>query len=106
MAFRVPTPTGSVTDFVGTLTQDLSLEEINKAYSAAANGSLKGIVEYTEDPIVSSDIRQNPHSSIIDGLATMVMGGNLVNIVGWYVNEWGYSSRTVELAVFLGGKGI
>ncbi|MDA1188947.1 MAG: type I glyceraldehyde-3-phosphate dehydrogenase [Chloroflexi bacterium] len=106
MAFRVPTPTGSVTDFVATLKRDVSADDINAAYKKAAAGPLKGILEYTEDPIVSSDIRQNPHSSIIDGLSTMVLGGNMVKVVGWYDNEWGYSSRTSDLAVFLAKKGI
>jgi len=106
LAFRVPTPTGSVTDFVATLNRKATVEEINGAYKKASAGALKGILEYTDDPIVSSDIRQNPHSSIIDGLSTMVMGGTMVKVVGWYDNEWGYSSRTSDLAVFLAQKGI
>ncbi|MBM3934090.1 MAG: type I glyceraldehyde-3-phosphate dehydrogenase [SAR202 cluster bacterium] len=106
MAFRVPTPTGSVTDLVVNLKKNASPVEINQAYKDAAAGALKGIVEYTEEPIVSSDIIRNPNSSIIDGLSTMSMGGNLVKVVGWYDNEWGYSCRTADLAAFIAAKGV
>ena len=106
MAFRVPTATVSVTDFVATLSNDASAEDINGAYKAASENSLKGILEYTTEPLVSSDFKENPHSSIIDGLSTMSMGGNLVKVVGWYDNEWGYSCRTADLAAFLVDKGI
>jgi glyceraldehyde 3-phosphate dehydrogenase len=106
MSLRVPTPTGSVTDFVAELKKDATVEEINDAYKAAAAGHMAGIVEYTEDPIVSSDIRGNPHSSIIDGLSTMSMGGNMVKVIGWYDNEWGYSCRAADLAAFLVEKGL
>ncbi len=106
MAFRVPTSTVSVTDFVATLSNDASAEDINAAYKAASENSLKGILEYTTEPLVSSDFKENPHSSIIDGLSTMSMGGNLVKVVGWYDNEWGYSCRTADLAAFLVDKGI
>ena len=106
MAFRVPTATGSVTDFVAELKRDASVEEINAAYRDAASNSLAGILEYTEEPLVSSDFIGNPHSAIIDGLSTMSMGGNLVKVVGWYDNEWGYSCRTADLAVFLADKGL
>ena len=106
MSLRVPTPTGSVTDFVAELKKDATVEEINDAYKAAAAGHMAGIVEYTDDPIVSSDIRGNPHSSIIDGLSTMSMGGNMVKVIGWYDNEWGYSCRAADLAAFLVEKGL
>ena len=105
MAFRVPTPTGSVTDFVATLEKDATVEDVNSAYQVASDGSMAGIVEYTEEPIVSTDIKQNPHSSIIDGLSTMSMGGDMVKVVGWYDNEWGYSCRTADLCAFLGRQG-
>lgn len=106
MAFRVPTPTGSVTDFVAELDTSASAEDVNEAYRAAADGRMAGIVEYTEEPIVGSDIVRNPHSSIIDGLSTISMEGNMVKVVGWYDNEWGYSCRTADLAGFLAEKGL
>jgi len=106
LAMRVPTPTGSVTDFVANLKRDATAEEINDAYKEAAAGSMSGILEYSEEPLVSSDIKQNPHSSIIDGLSTMSMGGNMVKVVGWYDNEWGYSCRASDLAAFLAAKGL
>ena len=106
MAFRVPTPTGSVTDFVAMLEKDATVQDINSAYQAATDGNMAGIMEYTEKPIVSSDIKKNPHSSIIDGLSTMSMGGNMVKVVGWYDNEWGYSCRTADLVAFLIDQGL
>ena len=106
MAFRVPTPTGSVTDFVAEIDSSASAEDVNDAYRAAAEGRMAGIVEYTEEPIVGSDIVRNPHSSIIDGLSTMSMEGNMVKVVGWYDNEWGYSCRTADLAGFLAERGL
>ena len=106
MAFRVPTSTVSVTDFVAVLKKDASAEEVNGAYQEAAQNSLRGILDYSTEPLVSSDFKQNPHSCIIDALSTMSMGGNLVKIVGWYDNEWGYSCRTADLAAFLAEKGL
>ena len=106
MALRVPVSDGSITDFVADLERDVTVEEVNAAYKAAAEGPLKGIMEYTEDPIVSSDIKMNPHSSIIDALSTMVMGGNMVKVLGWYDNEWGYSCRTSDLAAYMASKGF
>ena len=106
MAMRVPTPTVSVTDFVATLDRDVSADEVNDAYREAASGGLKGILDYTDEPLVSSDFRQDPHSAIIDGPSTMAMGGNMVKVVGWYDNEWGYSCRTADLAAFLAEKGL
>ena len=106
MAFRVPTSTVSVTDLVAVIEKGASVTEINSAYKEASHNSLSGIMEYTEEPLVSSDFKRNPHSSIIDGLSTMSMGDNLVKVVGWYDNEWGYSCRTADLAVFLADKGL
>ena len=95
-ALRVPTPDGSITDFVATLKKETSVEEVNAAFKSASDSYLKGILEYTDEPIVSADIIGNPHSNIFDSLSTMVMG-NLVKVVGWYDNEFGYSSRVVDL---------
>ena len=106
IAFRVPTATGSVTDFVVDLGRGVTVEEVNEAFKAAAEGALKGILEYTEDPIVSSDVRGNPHSCIFDALSTIVMQDNMVKIMGWYDNEWGYSCRTADLCSFMSDQGI
>jgi glyceraldehyde 3-phosphate dehydrogenase len=106
IAFRVPTATGSVTDFVATVSQDVDADVVNRAFQEAAAGRLEGILEYTEDPIVSSDIRENPHSCIFDALSTIVMQDRMVKIMGWYDNEWGYSCRTVDLCSFMSDKGI
>ena len=106
MAFRVPVSTVSVTDFVAAIGKDASVDEVNAAYQQAADNSLKGILEYSTEPLVSSDFKQNPNSCILDGLSTMSMGGNLVKVVGWYDNEWGYSCRTADLAAFLVDKGL
>ena len=106
MAFRVPVSTGSVTDFVAELSMDASVDDINAAYKEAADNGLNGILEYCTEPLVSSDFKQNPHSCIIDSLSTMSMGGNMVKVIGWYDNEWGYSCRTADLAAFLVDKGI
>jgi glyceraldehyde 3-phosphate dehydrogenase len=95
-ALRVPVPDGSVTDFTAMLKREASVEEINAAFREAAANGLNGILEYTEDPIVSSDIVHNPHSCILDALSTM-SSGKTVKVVGWYDNEWGYASRTVDL---------
>ena len=97
-AMRVPVPDGSVVDLVATLKKNVTLESVNAAFKAASKTKgLKGILEYCEDPIVSSDIVGNPHSSIIDAGATMVMGKRMVKIISWYDNEWGYSNRVVQL---------
>ena len=106
VAFRVPTSTGSITDFTAQVSKDVTIEEINEAYRVAANGAMKGILEYNDEPLVSSDYKGNPHSSIIDGLSTMVMSGNMVKVMGWYDNEWGYSCRTTDLASLVSDKGI
>lgn len=96
-ALRVPVPTGSITDLTAVLKKSATKEEINTAMKAAAEGPLKGIMEYCTDPIVSSDIVGNPHSCIFVPEQTLVMDGNLVKVLGWYDNEWGYSCRTAEL---------
>ena len=98
-AIRAPVPTGSVVDLTFEASRETSADELNEAFRAAASGGpMEGILEYTEDPIVSTDIITNPHSSIVDGLLTSVIDGTLVKVVSWYDNEWGYSNRVVELA--------
>ena len=97
LALRVPVPDGSVTDLVVRVKRDVTTEEVNAALKAAADGPMKGVLEFTMDPIVSSDIIGNPHSSIIDGDSTMVMEKRMVKVVSWYDNEWGYSNRCVDL---------
>ena len=96
-ALRVPVSDGSVVDLVAELKKTVTIEQVNAAMKRAAEGSLKGILEYTEDPIVSCDIVGNPHSSIFDALSTMLIEGNMVKVVSWYDNEWGYSCRVVDL---------
>ena len=100
-SLRVPVPTGSITDFVANLKKPATVDEINAAYKAAASGSLKGILEYCSDPIVSSDVVTNPHSCVFDKDLTMSMG-SLVKVLGWYDNEWGYSNRLVDMTSFIG----
>ncbi len=102
-ALRVPIPTGSLTDFTVNLRRKASVEEINAAYEAASKKALKGVLKYTEDPIVSSDIVTDPHSCIFDAGLTMSMG-KLVKVNGWYDNEWGYSNRLVDMVLFTGSK--
>ncbi len=102
IAMRVPTPTGSLTDFTCVVKKDVSSEEVNAAMKAAAEGSMKGILEYTEDPIVSIDIVGNPHSTIFDAKLTSCHG-NLVKVIGWYDNEAGYSNRSADLISKLAG---
>ena len=102
-ALRVPVPTGSVTDLSFVASKEVSVEAINAAIKEAAEGPLKGILSYTEDPIVVTDIQGDPHSSIFDASYTKVIG-NLVKILSWYDNEWGYSNRLVDLAVLVGKK--
>jgi len=96
-AIRVPVPDGSIIDLTAEIKRDATIEEINAAMKTAAQGDMKGILEYTEDPIVSSDIIGNSHSCIFDSLLTMVIDGNLIKVIGWYDNEWGYSCRVVDL---------
>jgi glyceraldehyde 3-phosphate dehydrogenase len=103
MAFRVPTSTVSVVDFTAVLNKEASKEEINAAMKAAAEGPMKGILAYTEEPLVSSDLKGDPHSSIFSALDTLVVG-NLAKVVSWYDNEWGYSCRVADLAEYIGKK--
>jgi len=97
MAMRVPVPDGSTVDLVVELEREVTVDEVNGAVQAAAEGPMAGIIEFNEDPIVSTDIIGNPHSSIFDAAGTHVLGGNLVKVMSWYDNEWGYSNRVVDL---------
>jgi glyceraldehyde 3-phosphate dehydrogenase len=103
-SLRVPTATVSVVDFVALVNKPTSVEAVNDAYKAAAAGHLTGILDYTDEPLVSSDFRGDAHSSIIDGLSTMVLGDNMVKVIAWYDNEWGYSSRVADLTNFVGER--
>jgi glyceraldehyde 3-phosphate dehydrogenase len=105
-AMRVPTPNVSVVDLVAVTEKATTAEEVNAALKAAADGPLKGILGYTEDPVVSTDMMRNPHSSIVDADLTKVLDGTLVKVVSWYDNEWGYSCRIVDLVKFLADKGL
>jgi glyceraldehyde 3-phosphate dehydrogenase len=105
-AMRVPTPDVSVVDLVAVLDKEATSEAINEALKSAAEGPMKGILAYTEDPVVSSDMLHNPNSSIVDGQLTKVLGGTLAKVVSWYDNEWGYSCRVVDLIAFLVKKGL
>ncbi len=106
MAFRVPTATVSVVDFVATLEKPAAVEEINEAFRDAASESLRGILGYCDEPLVSSDFKGNPHSSIFDALSTMVIGGNLVKTISWYDNEWGYACRVADLCAMMSDRGL
>jgi glyceraldehyde 3-phosphate dehydrogenase len=105
-AMRVPTPNVSVVDLVAVLGKNTTTEEVNAALKAAAAGPLKGILAYTEDPVVSTDMLHNSNSSIVDAGMTKVLDGNLAKVVSWYDNEWGYSCRVVDLIAFLAKKGL
>lgn len=104
MALRVPTPNVSLVDLVVDLKQDVSVDDINQAFLTASKGSLNGIIDFTTEPLVSVDFNTNPHSAIIDGLSTMVIGGNKIKVLAWYDNEWGYSCRVVDLATKIASK--
>jgi len=101
IAIRVPTPNVSLVDLVAVLKQDTTAEAVNSALKTAAEGNLKGILGYSEEPLVSVDYMSNPHSSIVDGLFTRVTGGNLLKLLAWYDNEWGYSCRLIDLVKFI-----
>ncbi|MCU1276288.1 MAG: glyceraldehyde-3-phosphate dehydrogenase [Bryobacterales bacterium] len=105
-SLRVPTPDVSAVDLVVVTGRATTVEEVNGALKAAAQGPLKGILAFTEDPVVSTDMLHNPNSSIVDSEMTKVMDGNLVHVLSWYDNEWGYSCRVVDLAVYLAKKGL
>ncbi|MEM3151681.1 MAG: type I glyceraldehyde-3-phosphate dehydrogenase, partial [Candidatus Bathyarchaeia archaeon] len=106
LALRVPVPNGSITDIVVLLKKEVTKEEVNTVLKEASQKELKNIIEYTEEPIVSIDIIGNPHSAIIDGLSTNVIGGKgkLVKILSWYDNEWGFSSRLVDLLIYIASR--
>ena len=101
MSLRVPTPNVSLVDLVVDLKKDVTIDEVNDAFIEAANGSLKGILDFTLEPLVSIDFNTNDHSATIDGLSTMVMGTRKVKVLAWYDNEWGYSARVVDLSLFV-----
>jgi glyceraldehyde 3-phosphate dehydrogenase len=105
-SMRVPTPDVSAVDLVALTTKNTTTEEVNAALKSAAEGELKGILGYTEDPVVSTDMLHNPNSSIVDAGMTKVLDGNLVKVISWYDNEWGYSMRVVDLVEFLAKKGL
>jgi glyceraldehyde 3-phosphate dehydrogenase len=103
MAFRVPTPTVSVVDFTATLKREVTKEEVNAAFRRASEGSLKGIMDYTEEPLVSSDLKGDAHSTIVSAMDTIVLG-NMVKIISWYDNEWGYACRLADITEFVASK--
>jgi len=105
-SMRVPTPDVSVVDLVALTDRPTTAEEVNGALKAAAEGPMKGILAYTDDPVVSTDMLHNPNSSIVDGEMTKVLDGDLVHVISWYDNEWGYSCRVVDLCEFLAKKGL
>jgi len=104
LALRVPVPNVSIVDLTALLSRNVTKEEVNEAFKRAAEGELKGILAYTEEPIVSVDVNHDPHSAIVDGLSTMVVGGNLVKVLAWYDNEWGFSCRMAEVTELIGKK--
>jgi glyceraldehyde 3-phosphate dehydrogenase len=106
LAFRVPVATVSVVDFVADLAQEVTVEQVNQALREAAEGPLSGILEYCQEELVSLDFKGNPASSIVDAPSTMVIAGNMVKVLAWYDNEWGYSCRLADLAAFVADKGL
>ncbi|HUG56108.1 MAG TPA: type I glyceraldehyde-3-phosphate dehydrogenase [Candidatus Limnocylindrales bacterium] len=103
MAFRVPTPTVSVVDFTATLDREVTKDEVNAAFKRAAAGALKGIMDYTDEPLVSMDLKGDPHSTIVSGIDTIVLG-DMVKVIAWYDNEWGYACRLADIAAFVASK--
>ncbi len=106
LAFRVPVPTVSVVDFVADVAKEVTVEQVNAAFKSAANGALKGYLEYCEEELVSMDFKGNPASGIFDAPSTMVIAGSMVKVIGWYDNEWGYSCRLADLAAYIAAKGL
>ena len=106
LAFRIPVATVSIVDFVADLDQEVTGEQVNQAFQAAADGPLAGILEYCQEELVSTDFKGNPASSIVDAPSTMVIGGNMVKVLAWYDNEWGYSCRLADLATYVADKGL
>jgi len=105
MSIRVPTPNVSVVDLVAEVERDVTEADLNARFREAAEGSMKGILQYTEEPLVSVDLNDNPHSAIIDSMLTKVLGGRMVKVIAWYDNEWGYSCRLRDLIEYIGKKG-
>ena len=103
-SLRVPTPTVSVVDFTATVRRETSVEELNDAFRAAEAGPLKGILGVSDEPLVSTDFRGDTRSSIIDAESTMVLGGDMVKVISWYDNEWGYSCRIADLIAFVAAR--
>ena len=106
LAFRIPVPTVSIVDFVADLDKEVTVEQVNQAFQTAAEGALAGILEYCQDELVSMDFKGNPASSIVDARSTMVIGGNMVKVLAWYDNEWGYGCRLADLAAYVADKGL
>jgi glyceraldehyde 3-phosphate dehydrogenase len=106
LAFRVPVATVSIVDLVAELDKEVTADELNQAFRSASEGQLQGILEYCQEPLVSSDFKGNPASAIVDALSTMVVGGNMVKVLAWYDNEWGYCCRLADIAVYVAGKGL
>lgn len=106
LSIRVPTPTVSIADLVVELGKSTCIEEVNKVLKEASEGDLKGILGYTDEELVSADFRQDPHSSVVDGSCTMAVGDNMVKVLAWYDNEWGYSNRLADLAAYIAEKGV
>jgi len=106
IAMRVPSSVVSVVDFVADLNREITIEEVNSAFRNAAEGELRGIVEYCDEPLVSSDFRGNPASAIFDALSTIVIDDSMVKVLAWYDNEWGYSCRLADIAAYIAGKGL
>jgi glyceraldehyde 3-phosphate dehydrogenase len=106
LAFRVPVATVSIVDLVAELDKEVTVNEVNQAFRSAAEGPLQGILEYCQEPLVSSDFKANPASAIVDALSTIVIGGNMVKVLAWYDNEWGYCCRLADIAVYVAGKGL
>src|SRR6185437_10045505 len=103
-SLRVPTPTVSVVDFTADVRRETTVEELNDAFRAAANGPMKGILGVSDEPLVSTDFRGDSRSSIIDSQSTMVIGGTMVKVISWYDNEWGYSARVADLVGFVASR--
>ncbi|MYD35801.1 MAG: type I glyceraldehyde-3-phosphate dehydrogenase [Dehalococcoidia bacterium] len=106
LAYRVPTTTVSIVDFTAEIDGEVTAEEVNDAFREAAATSMQGILDVSDEPLVSSDFRGDPHSAILDSLSTIVIGGNMVKVLAWYDNEWGYSCRVSDLAQFMASKGL
>jgi glyceraldehyde 3-phosphate dehydrogenase len=105
-ALRVPTPTVSLVDLTIDFESDVTVESINAAFESEANGSLEGILDYTDEPLVSTDFRADPHSAIVDGMSTLVIGDRMGKVIAWYDNEWGYSCRAADITLLMATTGL